>query len=359
MFKYFLFISTILYSSLAAASGVDDFVAPDYASDEAYKHCERTTGDSDNCVKEENARVLKGVKIMYKNLLADPRINDWNGSFEANRDMLRDMYESWLAFRNRLCSLQKVAAKYIEPLFEPENACILFQNYNHLDYLNQLLYTLNKDSPKNPYPSKLSNVDGGNKYLQIDHDDQYNTCIENKNKRADCLKEESERSIKSIKDYMATLMETPVTQKWNNGPDIKNGNFRDMFDSWLAFRNRMCSLTSYVRKKSKAKSAVTVETCIQFYNESFEFWLRTVAFNANSVVDGDFSPDNDETEDGGEEAGKQIKPLTRRIDSKLDAAENSETNTEEKNTAPAADTVSAPSHQDSRGRALPAWAKKY
>ena len=59
MFKYFLFTSTILYSSLAAASGVEDFVAPDYASDEAYTHCERTTGDPDNCVKEENTRVLK------------------------------------------------------------------------------------------------------------------------------------------------------------------------------------------------------------------------------------------------------------------------------------------------------------
>ena len=103
---------------------------------------------------------------------------------------------------------------------------------------------------------------------------------------------------------------------------------------------------------------MTVETCIQFYNESFEFWLKTAEFNANSVVDEDFSPDNDETEDGGEEAGKQIKPLTRHIASNLDAAGSSEKNTE-KNTAPAVDTISAPSHQDSRGRALPAWAKKY
>ena len=84
MLKYFLFFSTILSSSLAIASGVDDFVIPDYSSDEAYTYCVRTTGDHDNCVKEEHARVLKGVKIMYKNLLADPQINDWNGSFEAN-----------------------------------------------------------------------------------------------------------------------------------------------------------------------------------------------------------------------------------------------------------------------------------
>lgn len=359
MFKYFLFLSAFLYSGISAASGVDEFVIPDYSSDEAYTHCVRTTGDHDNCIKEENARVLKGVKIMYKNLLADPQLNDWNGSSEANRDMLRDMYESWLAYRNRFCSLHKVAAKYIEPLYEPEISCILFQNYNHLDYLNQLLYTLNKNSPKNPYPSKLSNVDGGNKYLEIDHDDQYNTCIENKNKRADCLKEESERSIKSIKNYMATLLASPITGKWNNGPDIKNGNFRDMFESWLAFRNRMCSLTSYVRKKSKAKGAVTVETCIQFYNESFEFWLRTAVFNSNSVVDEENIPENAEDEEGGEEAGKQIKPLTRHIEADLDADGSSETNAEKENAAPAADTVSAPSGQDTRGRVLPAWAKKY
>lgn len=358
MFRYILCIMLTAYTGLAFADYEDEFVFPDYADDDAAEHCVKITQDRENCAKEESQRVLNNIKLFYKDILADKRMIQWNGSFEANKNMMRDMYESWTAFRNRACSLDAASAKYSAPLIDPKISCTLYMNFNHHDYLNQVLYTLNKNNPKNPYPAKLPHVDGGNTYLQVDHDEDYQNCIKNKNGKdndEECLKAEIERTTKQIKDTMASLMASPVIAKWNNGTDIKNGNYRDMFDSWVAFRNRMCSLTAYAQKQTNGAKAVSFNTCIQFYNESFAKLLQNYLQASYTVYEEEMIID-EKDEEGGEEEGKSIKPLNRHImpDVKEIPAENGNDDEKESETK---DKTDSSNPTDRRGRPLPAWAR--
>lgn len=341
----------LLFVFLLASQSVkaDEFVYPDYLDDEEYDHCVQLSGGMDACAKDESQRVLRNVKLLYKNLLADKRLNNWNGSFEANRDMLRDMYESWTAFRNRICSLNSVAAKYTGPIVDPKVACTLFQNFNHQDYLNQLLHTLNP----NNYPKQLPNVAGGNVYLEVDHDLGYESCIKEKKAADDCLKEEIDRTTKHIKNHLATVMQNRTTAQWNNGPDIKNGNLIDMFDSWVAFRNRMCSLTAYVQKTANPQNPASFDLCIQFYNEALTTSLQGILVASVSVLDEEMIEvaDND---DGGKEEGLTFTPLKRRVPTEIDA--KAEAPEDDGETPQKAETVSAPRNLDKRGRQLPSWA---
>lgn len=353
MKKYLILFFLVLSTQTVRA---EEFIMPGYLDDEAYKYCVEMSGDYDNCLKEENQRALRDVKILYKNLLAEQKLMDWNGSFDANKRILQDMYESWTAYRNRLCSLNVVASKYIGYLYDPLYSCTMLQNYNHKEYLTSLLYMLNKDNPKNPYPAELPNRDGGNPYLYISHDETYDSCIQSKTAVAEnCLQEEIDRTTQKIKNYISSLASSPMTEKWNNGPDIKNGNYRDMFDSWVAFRNRMCSLTAYVQKKEYGNKAQPLNVCVEFYNKLFSITLLNYLQNSNSVIDEE-APDSDPS-DGGAAEGAKITRLTRRIPADDGDSLSSET-LNEKTKVQQAETVSAPKNSDSRGRQLPAWAVK-
>lgn len=358
MLKYFLFVFSLCYAFTAKAD-VSEFVFPEYLDDEAYEQCYKLTHNSDECAKEESQRVLRDIKISYKNLLADGRLNDWNGSVDKNKDMLRDMYESWTAYRNRVCSLNVPVSKYIAPLVDPKISCTLYQNFMQKDYLGNILHNLNIKNPRNPYPERLINADGGNRYLEVDHDAEYKSCVAEKKPQDECLKAEIERTTKYIKDDLATILTIPTIAKWNNGPDIKNGNIRDMFDSWVAYRNRVCSLNAYVQKIANPQKPVSFDYCIQYYNENFAALLDLYLKNANSVLDEDMYGTDNEPEEGGEEEGRSITPLKRRIVTDLDnSVASTATEDEDGEAALQAETVSAPETTDKRGRQLPSWATR-
>ena len=74
MLKYVLCAVTFIYSASAMAD-TDEFVYPDYLDDEEYEQCVKLSQSYDNCIKDESKRILRDVKILYQNLLADGRLN--------------------------------------------------------------------------------------------------------------------------------------------------------------------------------------------------------------------------------------------------------------------------------------------
>ena len=221
---------------------------------------------------------------------------------------LRDMFESWTAFRNRLCSLSKKAAKYLEPLIDEKIGCNSYYITHHQDHLNSIILLLTKNVPQK---RKEFN------YLKIyDHDDEYEECMKGKN-NSKCLDEELKRSSKGIKNLYKTLLEDNFVGKWNNGPDLKNGNYRDMYDSWIAYRNRMCSLSVWAYQVGYGKNALGVNQCLQFFNREKLETLQNLLMSANSALDDEYDEDFDD--DGGEAEGKTIKPLERRFDTEQKA----------------------------------------
>ena len=227
------------------------------------------------------------------------------------------MRDSWRAFKTRLCSLSSKSALYLEKLLDEKKSCNSYYIKHHMDHLDKIIKLLKGNVPANR--AEFS-------YLEIyDHDEEYKECIKRKD-ASKCLEEEFERSTKQIKNLYKTALEDNMLGKWNNGPDLKNGNYRDMYDSWIAYRNRICSLSVWAYKKGYGDNGVSLVQCLQFFNREKLETMENLLVSAHSALDEEIETDDD---DGGEAEGKTIKPLERRFD----AVQNKEDviDTEEKN----------------------------
>ncbi len=291
---------------------------PEYEDDAEFKHCMRFASDIDDCVKEETRRVLNNVKEDYRKILGDVQLMSWNGSQQANAAMLRDMYSAWTAYRNRLCSLSEASSKYLEPLITEKYSCTLYHTFHHRAHLDSIVELMN-------YRGKERN-DKFSLFKVYEHDNEYTHCREQAKKaKNECLNVELERKTKRVKDMYNTLLHDDFVGKWNNAPDLRSGNYRDMFDSWIAYRNRLCSLSAWAYANAKIQPKVGQAECILFLtNEHLEV-LGNLLFAANSSLDSGFEDEHEENEvdeneewsdDGGLAEGQTITPLQNKIETK-------------------------------------------
>ena len=265
------------------------------------------------CVLEQTQRQLSVVRKQYRTILGNPLILKWHAEPEENTQVLRDMYESWTAFRSRLCSLSNKAVAHLAPILNEKGSCNLYYVLHHKDHLNSVLLLMNKKAPQ-----KASEFN----FLQIDeHDDEYAQCL--KDGKNNCLEDELKRSSRMIKDYYKTFSEDEFVGRWNNGPDLSQGNYRDMYDSWIAYRNRMCSLAVWAYTNYYGPKSMTLTQCLQFYNREKLETMENLLVSAHSSLDNEFESDltpveeqheDYEKDDGGTEEGRTITPLERRID---------------------------------------------
>lgn len=307
-FLFILISSIIINTSIAGAS------MPFYEDDEEFKHCARATKDWTVCAKEEALRTINTIKRQYQAILTNPRIVGWHEKIQDNTSELRDMYESWTAFRNRLCSLSHQASTYLEKIVEEKTACNVYYTLHHKDHLDSIIFLLKGDVPQKKTDFTFLSIE--------DHDDDYHTCM-TKQQNDVCIAEELQRSTRTIKNFYNTMVEDEFIGKWNNGPDLKNGNYRDMYDSWIAYRNRMCSLSVWAYEKGYGKNAISLNQCLQFFNREMMETLQNILVGAHSSLDDenlDMGIDND----GGETEGKTIKPLERRFDEQQSSADSLE-----------------------------------
>ena len=233
-----LFILCLSFISAATAK------MPFYDDDVEFDRCTKMTGDWNRCMSEETRRTLNDIKLLYREVLTNPQTTDWNKSNEQNQQMLRDLYSSWIAFRNRLCSLSKVSAKYTGGWKDEELSCVLYYTKHHKDHfqcINDML---------------LARADERDNFITDDHDAQYTECIKDGDENK-CLLNEIYRSSDKIKNLYKEFYNSQYTSGWNNGADLGNGNYRDMFDSWIAYRNRMCSLSEYAYQHFPAHVNIT------------------------------------------------------------------------------------------------------
>lgn len=301
MFR-FLFILLGLFTLNVRAS---EAFMPQYLDDEEYFRCVRATKDYDDCSAQQMKRNLETVKKQYRVIISNPNLVGWHNEISENTATLRDMYESWTAFRTRICSLSVKASMYLEKLFDEKTSCNSYYVLHHKDHLDKIILLLTGNLPKNRNDFS---------YLEIyDHDEEYENCMKGKD-TSKCLEEELKRSTKRIKDLYKTASEDKMIGKWNNGPDLKNGNYRDMYDSWIAYRNRMCLLSVWAYRKGYGNRGVNLTQCLQFFNREKLETMENLLLSAYSILDEEMVADT--VDDGGEAEGKTIKPLQRRFDTK-------------------------------------------
>ena len=74
----------------------------------------------------------------------------------------------------------------------------------------------------------------------------YYKCINASNKQDDgyakCYLEEAKRDVARIDDMYQKLSSDSKFIKWNDGNGMFKGNFKNMLDTWINYRNRYCSL---------------------------------------------------------------------------------------------------------------------
>lgn len=333
---------------------------PFYQDDEEFHHCTKVS-DWDTCVREETHRDLNDVKRLYQNILGNQQILKWHKVPAENTEILRDMYESWTAFRNRLCSLSNKAGMYLERLVTEKYACNAYYTKHHKDHLERILELMTGNFPK-----KRTDF----KFLELSsHDEEYEQCVANPEKR-NCIDEELQRSATYIKDLYKTFSEDEYVGKWNNGPDLSKGNYRDMYDSWIAYRNRICALSVWAYKEAYGEDAITLNQCLQYFNREKVETMENLLFSAHSSLDIGVEEEDDSVDgpekidysllpkdDGGEAEGKTIEPLQRRIDASIERAEDVMEAPKSAKKAPTS-TAEEKTEPQKPSKNIPTWAKQ-
>ena len=357
MKKYLFLIAVLCFTT-----GVAQADLPQYEDDAEFEQCTRTTSIWDPCVQEETTRFLNKIKQQYRDVLYAPQIQHWKGDLKTDTETMRDMYESWIAYRNRLCSLANAAARNLEPIVTEKYSCTLYHTLHHHNHMGQILQLLGVDKTtrglpnQKPKPVTLFRIN--------EHDADFTQCLKDKKAPKECWNAENERATKRIKDLYNTLFEDEHVGQWNNSPSLKGGNYRDMFDSWIAYRNRICSLADFAYRQSDAPHKISLSGCILFLNKEHVEILESLLVMANSAMDDGFEnvydAEGNEIEvptaanDGGLAEGQTITPLESRIDDSNQPF-NIQLTDEEK---PSAEKTPETSSAENDEQQVPAWARQ-
>lgn len=307
---------------------------PLYDDDAEFDRCIQMMGDWNRCMSEETRRSLNDVKIAYRDILANPKLKDWNGTLSENQQVLRDMYSSWTAFHNRLCSLSKVASRYTGGWKDEELSCNLYYVMHHKEHMRSLYYMfIDKSKPEDDF-------------ITEEHDAKYTKCLEEDGSKDKCLLAEFQRSSEKIKDLYRQLYSSKYTAAWNNGSDFGDGNYRDMFDSWVAYRNRLCSLSVYAYQNFPTRPNLSKNQCLQYLNREKLEALENI-YNLSQNADSEDKL-HKKAEDGGRKAGLAITPLENRVETTESLIGNQQSEPEKEKTEQKEETPAN----------LPSWARR-
>ena len=77
----------------------------------------------------------------------------------------------------------------------------------------------------------------------------YDQCMEQANgnsiQMTSCIVNESDRILKLLEAKYDKMANDEQFKGWNNGAGMFNGNFKELFSSWLQYRDKYCSLYGY------------------------------------------------------------------------------------------------------------------
>lgn len=114
---------------------------------------------------------------------------------------------------------------------------------------------------------------------------EYDACYQkarNDNEVALCMKAENTRLLREVQQIYLNLSKQQAIKKWNNGNGLISGNLKDMYNSWLAYRNRYCSLYVVASQNTFGGESFDRERCLlSFTNDHYEL-IKTVIINLNS-----------------------------------------------------------------------------
>ena len=121
-------------------------------------------------------------------------------------------------------------------------------------------------------------------------DKEYDDCYlkaADDNQVALCMKAETARLLKNLQNVYEELSKHPQTSEWNNGNGLIKGNLKDMFDNWLGYRNRFCSLFVQASENTFGSQSFDKERCLLELTKNHYDLMDQVLINANSGSEED------------------------------------------------------------------------
>jgi len=102
-----------------------------------------------------------------------------------------------------------------------------------------------------------------------------------------CLNAEIARQDAALRGYYEALLKFPEFQKWNGSNNLFRGNLKDMDDQFIAYRERLCSLSGLALYQFYGDLEHGRKECIKDVNDEL---LRRLERMYNSSQ-ADFGPD--------------------------------------------------------------------
>ncbi len=114
---------------------------------------------------------------------------------------------------------------------------------------------------------------------------EYDACYQaakNDDEVALCMKAETARLLKSIQDMYFQISEHEQTRDWNNGNGLISGNLKDMYNHFIAYRNRYCSLFEKASENTFGSAEFDKERCLLNLTSDHYELMDKILLNANS-----------------------------------------------------------------------------
>lgn len=114
---------------------------------QAYEKCFQEAKDDNEvalCMKAETTRLLTEIQKIYLNISKNPQTASWNQGTGLAKGNLKNLYDYWLAYRNRYCSLFVLASEngFGSPDYNKER-CLLNLTLDHYELMHQVIINAN------------------------------------------------------------------------------------------------------------------------------------------------------------------------------------------------------------------------
>ena len=114
---------------------------------------------------------------------------------------------------------------------------------------------------------------------------EYDTCYKkavDDDAIALCMKDQTKRVLKELQDIYTNISKHPDLEKWNNGNGLIKGNLKDMYNHWLNYRNRFCSLYKLASKNTFGSESFHYERCLLSITQLHYDEMHLAIVNANT-----------------------------------------------------------------------------
>jgi len=114
---------------------------------------------------------------------------------------------------------------------------------------------------------------------------EYDACYEkakDDDEVALCMKAETARLMKDIQEVYLNVSKNKQTADWNNGNGLLSGNLKNMYNNWIAYRDKYCSLFTKASEYTFGSESFDRERCLLNLTLDHLELMQNVILNANS-----------------------------------------------------------------------------